>query len=65
VLGLWLAGYGLIRFLLEGVRNPDQGMPNFPLGLTMGMMLSFPMVIVGGFLIWRALRAPPVKTQPA
>jgi len=40
VTGLWLIGYGVIRVALENVRNPDQGMPNFPLGLTMGMILS-------------------------
>jgi phosphatidylglycerol:prolipoprotein diacylglycerol transferase len=56
VSGLWFVGYGLIRIGLETVRNPDEGMPNFPLGLTMGMILSIPMVAVGLFLIWRALR---------
>ena len=64
VTGLWLVGYGLIRILLETVRNPDEGMPDFPLGLTMGMMLSVPMILVGGFLLWRALRlAPPPAPQ--
>jgi phosphatidylglycerol---prolipoprotein diacylglyceryl transferase len=66
VVGLWLAGYGLIRIVLETVRNPDLGMPPFPLGLTMGMMLSIPMVAVGGVLLWRALRqAPPTPAAPA
>jgi phosphatidylglycerol:prolipoprotein diacylglycerol transferase len=66
VTGLWLVGYGLIRILLETVRNPDEGMPDFPLGLTMGMMLSVPMILVGGWLLWRALRlAPPPEPQPA
>ncbi len=45
--GLWLIGYGAIRIALENVRNPDLGMPNFPLGLTMGMMLSIPMILAG------------------
>ena len=65
ITGLWLMGYGLIRIALENVRNPDEGMPNFPLGLTMGMILSIPMVLGGLFLIWRALREPPPQPQSA
>ena len=60
VTGLWLIGYGLIRILLETVRNPDEGMPDFLFGLTMGMMLSAPMIaVVGSWLLWRALHVPP------
>jgi len=67
VTGLWLIGYGAIRIALENVRNPDIGMPNFPFGLTMGMILSIPMILIGAALIWRALRAPPpsAATQSA
>jgi phosphatidylglycerol:prolipoprotein diacylglycerol transferase len=35
-------------------------MENLPLGLTMGMMLSIPMMIIGAWLIWRARTRPPV-----
>jgi phosphatidylglycerol:prolipoprotein diacylglycerol transferase len=66
VTGLWLIGYGLIRILLETVRNPDEGMPDFPLGLTMGMMLSIPMILVGAWLLRRAFHAaPPPEPQQA
>ena len=58
VMGIFLVGYGLIRIGLENVRAPDSYMPDFPLGLTMGMMLSAPMVLVGLFLIWRGMREP-------
>jgi phosphatidylglycerol:prolipoprotein diacylglycerol transferase len=58
VLGLFLTGYGLIRIGLENVRQPDSWMPVFPLGLTMGMMLSAPMVLIGLWLIWRGLKEP-------
>jgi phosphatidylglycerol:prolipoprotein diacylglycerol transferase len=58
VMGMFLAGYGLIRIGLENVRAPDSYMPDFPFGLTMGMMLSAPMLLVGLFLIWRGLREP-------
>ena len=63
VTGLWLVGYGASRLALENVRNPDQGMPDFPLGLTMGMILSIPMVLVGMVLLWRAFREPPAAPQ--
>lgn len=58
VMGLFIAGYGLIRVCLETVRQPDDYMPDFALGLTMGMILSWPMVIAGLLLIWRAFREP-------
>ena len=60
VTGLFVLCYGLFRIALENVRQPDVGLDNFPLGLTMGMILSTPMVIAGAWLIWRALRLPPV-----
>jgi len=65
VTGLWLIGYGAIRVGLENVRNPDVGMPSFPLGLTMGMILSFPMIALGALLLWRAFRFAPAATQNA
>ena len=54
VTGLFLAGYGVFRITLENVREPDAFLPQFPLGLTMGMMLSLPMLVLGLYLIWRA-----------
>ena len=58
ITGLFLILYGAIRILLEQVRNPDLTMPVFPRGLTMGMMLSAPMVIIGALLLWYALKSP-------
>lgn len=63
VTGLFLFGYGLVRASLENVRQPDFGMENLPLGLTMGMMLSIPMMIVGAWLIWRAWSRPPAPAE--
>jgi phosphatidylglycerol:prolipoprotein diacylglycerol transferase len=56
VTGLFLLGYGLARTSLENVRMPDAGLQNLPYGLTMGMMLSAPMILGGLFLLWRAFR---------
>lgn len=64
VTGLFLTGYGLSRIALENVRQPDAGLDHFPLGLTMGILLSVPMILIGLWLIWRAhTRAPEVETE--
>jgi phosphatidylglycerol:prolipoprotein diacylglycerol transferase len=45
--GLGLTGYGLARIAMEFFREPDPQMEQLSHGLTMGMVLSFPMVIIG------------------
>lgn len=65
VAGAFLVGYAAIRIALENVREPDSYMPHFPLGLTMGMMLSAPMALAGLFLIWRGLRERSAEPGPA
>ena len=64
ITGLFLVGYGVARVSLENVRQPDRQMPDFPLGLTMGMMLSAPMILIGAWLIWRGLHKPPAPPAP-
>ena len=57
--GVFLAGYGVFRGLVELVREPDSHMPEALQGyITMGMLLCVPMVLIGGYLIWRAQKAP-------
>ena len=57
--GLFLLCYGLIRAVLETVREPDLQMPDFLRGtITMGMLLSIPMILAGAWLINRALKQP-------
>ena len=60
LVGLFMLFYGLFRIALENVRQPDEGLDNFPFGLTMGIILSTPMVLAGAWLVWRAGRLPPV-----
>ena len=58
--GLFLAGYGLFRFLIEFLRLPDEHIGYLALDwLTMGHLLSLPMLLIGLWLLAR--RAP----QPA
>jgi phosphatidylglycerol:prolipoprotein diacylglycerol transferase len=58
VTGLFLVGYGIFRIFVETLREPDSYLPLFPFGLTMGMMLSVPMVIAGVIMIALAFRGP-------
>ena len=57
VSGLFLLGYGVFRFLIEFVRIPDQQYGYLALNwLTMGQLLSLPMVVLGTIFIVRAYR---------
>ena len=50
--GLFLLGYGLFRFAVEFVREPDAHLGYLGFGwLTMGQVLSFPMILVGVVLL--------------
>ena len=56
--GLFLAGYGVARFSVEFVRLPDAHI-GYLLGgwLTMGQLLSLPMILAGlGLMAWAARR---------
>jgi len=55
VTGLFLVGYGLFRFLVEFVREPDAHLQDQLLmgWVTRGQVLSLPMVVVGcALLVW-------------
>lgn len=60
-IGVFLVGYGVARVIAEGFRMPDAHMPDFPFGLTMGMILSIPMFALGLYLLARGRR----KATPA
>ncbi len=57
--GLFVAVYGLMRVVGEFFREPDAHLGFFAGGLTMGMLLSLPMILVGGAAILYASRRPP------
>ncbi len=57
--GLFLVAYGAFRAILETVREPDMHMPEALRGVvTMGMLLSIPMIAIGAWLIRRAFQQP-------
>ncbi|MDX6750787.1 prolipoprotein diacylglyceryl transferase [Geminicoccaceae bacterium 1502E] len=52
--GVFLAGYALARMLVELFREPDAFLGLLPGGLTMGQILSLPMLALGLLLVARA-----------
>jgi phosphatidylglycerol:prolipoprotein diacylglycerol transferase len=59
VAGLFLIMYGVGRSVAENFREPDAFVSGLPEWLTMGMILSVPMWLGGGWLIWNALKRRP------
>jgi phosphatidylglycerol---prolipoprotein diacylglyceryl transferase len=55
--GLFLVGYGFFRFVVEFVRLPDAHI-GYLMGewLTMGHLLTLPMLIAGSWMLWQAYR---------
>jgi phosphatidylglycerol:prolipoprotein diacylglycerol transferase len=52
----FIALYGLFRFIVEFFREPDQQL-GFILGpFSMGQLLSFPMFLLGAWMVWWTIR---------
>ena len=67
VCGLFMIGYGVFRIALESVREPDaQMLPFLRDVITMGTLLSIPMLLVGVWMVWRSRqdRAAISETAP-
>ena len=56
--GVFFAGYGITRIIAEMFREPDAHLGFLAAGTTMGQLLSLPLVIIGAWLVHRALRMP-------
>ena len=63
LVGTFALGYGLIRFTVEWLRNPDAGLEHLSWGLTMGQTLSLPLILVGLYLILTA-KGRRVRVEP-
>jgi phosphatidylglycerol:prolipoprotein diacylglycerol transferase len=65
VAGVFLILYGLFRFLVEFVREPDAQLGFLWLGATMGQILSLPMILIGVWMVWRARPVAPDQREAA
>ncbi|WP_242443610.1 prolipoprotein diacylglyceryl transferase [Sphingobium sp. LB126] len=65
--GAFVLGYGLFRFLVEFVREPDQQLVAFAAatGLHMGQWLCVPMILGGAGLTFWACRQKSTAPQPS
>lgn len=64
VSGFFLFGYGFFRLFVEFYRQPDEHLGFLALQwLTMGMLLSLPMIAAGAIIMLIAYRSNPQQTQ--
>ncbi|PIQ38213.1 MAG: prolipoprotein diacylglyceryl transferase [Lysobacterales bacterium CG17_big_fil_post_rev_8_21_14_2_50_64_11] len=65
VSGLFALLYGVFRFVVEFVRVPDAQLGYLAFGwLTMGQVLSLPLIAAGLFLLWHSRRSPRLQSAP-
>lgn len=63
--GLFALLYGVFRFLVEFVRLPDAQLGYLAFGwVTMGQVLSLPLIVVGILLLWLAYRRRHNNSSP-
>ncbi|ABQ67596.1 prolipoprotein diacylglyceryl transferase [Rhizorhabdus wittichii DC-6] len=63
LVGIFLLGYGLSRFVVEYFREPDAQLGTLSWGLTMGQTLTVPMLIGGLYLIATASKRTPINAD--
>ncbi|MDQ3040620.1 MAG: prolipoprotein diacylglyceryl transferase [Pseudomonadota bacterium] len=66
VSGMFALLYGVFRFVVEFVREPDAQLGYLAFGwLTMGQLLSIPLILLGVFWLWKSHTAPILLPEPA
>ena len=66
VAGMFALLYGVFRFVVEFVRVPDAQLGYLAFGwLTMGQVLSLPLIAIGLALLWASRRAPTLQPVTA
>jgi phosphatidylglycerol:prolipoprotein diacylglycerol transferase len=65
VIGTLLTLYGVFRILVEFVREPDTQLGFIVGSITMGQMLTIPVLLAGVWLLWRTLGGRGDPVQPA
>ncbi len=67
LVGIFAAGIGLARFIVEFFREPDSQLAEFAerTGLSMGQWLTLPLIAVGLFFVIRAFVRQPLGSRAA
>jgi phosphatidylglycerol---prolipoprotein diacylglyceryl transferase len=65
VSGLFLLGYGVLRFVAEFFRQPDSFLGLQALDLTRGQWLCVPMILIGAWLMASAPSREALRRRPA
>ena len=61
--GTFIAGYAVARMIVECFREPDEFLGFFMGFVTMGQILSLPMLAYGLYLVFRRPPQPLAKRQ--
>ncbi len=64
ITGVFAVGYGAARIFCELFREPDVQLGFLWQGLTMGMLLSVPLMLAGAGFIWVAVARKPLHAAP-
>ena len=65
VAGMFALLYGVFRFIVEFVRLPDAQLGYLAFGwLTMGQVLSLPLILIGLFWLWKSRNSPTLQPRP-
>jgi prolipoprotein diacylglyceryl transferase len=59
-IGYGFAGIFIVRFFVEFIKENQEAF-EAGMALNMGQILSIPFILAGGYLMYRALKNPPVK----
>lgn len=62
VTAVFFMGYGIFRFLVEFTREPDAFLGLLTFGLSMGQLLSLPMIVIGVLIFFLAGRSNHAPT---
>ncbi len=63
VAAVFLLGYGVMRFIAEFFRQPDEHLGLLSLGMSMGQWLCVPMIVAGAVFWWWAAQRPTTKAK--
>jgi phosphatidylglycerol:prolipoprotein diacylglycerol transferase len=63
ITGAFALGYGCARLVCEFFREPDIQLGFLWGGLTMGMLLSLPLILAGVAFLWVARRSEPLRSS--